>query len=295
MIRYYATRCEGGWNDQLVWIDPTTGHWFRGPLHGPHDQGPLDAPDLRSRLEQEAAGRPFLFDECRYTPGHRHLRVNRGERIPVESLQPDEGVARRGCLSAVRPLIRELRDLFHVVEPVQANRAAFGQAFREILILACTEVEAAWVGVLRANGVAPKKPTTRHYVRLLPVMRLGERRAQLRLFPEYGPIEPFRGWDPASPTQTLPWYHAYNRTKHDRESHLSEATLEHAIAAVTAVVLMGRAQFGRENFAASDAGYDELFAVHADPTFLPEEQFHIGPKGPFEWVPVPFGPAGAQP
>ncbi len=105
MIRYYAARCDEKWSDQLVWLDPATGRWFRGPLHAPHDHRDLDTPDLRSRLEREAGGRRYVFAECRYDPGQRHLRVSRGEHVTVESLDPDERAALLGCLVAVRPLV----------------------------------------------------------------------------------------------------------------------------------------------------------------------------------------------
>jgi hypothetical protein len=39
-----------------------------------------------------------------------------------------------------------------VIHLVNANRAAFGFALRQTLILACTEVEANWASILRANG-----------------------------------------------------------------------------------------------------------------------------------------------
>ena len=45
----------------------------------------------------------------------------------------------------------------------------------------------------------------------------------LPLYPWLDPIWPFRGWDASHPTQSLPWYDAYNAAKHDRESHFDKA------------------------------------------------------------------------
>jgi hypothetical protein len=54
----------------------------------------------------------------------------------------------------------------------------------------------------------------------------------------------FGDWDAASPTKSLTWYDAYNKTKHDREENLKFATLSNAVQAVGATVVMFHAQFG---------------------------------------------------
>lgn len=58
------------------------------------------------------------------------------------------------------------------------------------------------------------------------------------------PIRPFSGWGAAAPTKTLPWYHAYNQTKHEREAHLSSATVKHCIEAVAASIVLHSVRFG---------------------------------------------------
>jgi hypothetical protein len=66
-------------------------------------------------------------------------------------------------------------------------------------------------------------------------------------FPDYPwikPVAPFRGWDDGRPTQTLPWYDAYNAAKHDRENELKGATLRSVFGAVAACAIMIVAQFG---------------------------------------------------
>jgi hypothetical protein len=42
----------------------------------------------------------------------------------------------------------------------------------------------------------------------------------------------------------LSWYDAYNKTKHDREDNLNVGTLDNAVKAVGAAVVMFYAQFG---------------------------------------------------
>jgi hypothetical protein len=49
-------------------------------------------------------------------------------------------------------LFERLTELLEIIKPATANARAFGHASRQLLILACTEVESSWRGVLEANG-----------------------------------------------------------------------------------------------------------------------------------------------
>lgn len=93
-------------------------------------------------------------------------------------------------------------------------------------MLACTEVESAWKGVLVANEYSSLKNdrfSTNDYCRLNTALKLDEWELGLTMFSSYGTIAPFRGWEASRPTQSLPWYEAYNETKHDRETSLHRA------------------------------------------------------------------------
>ena len=105
-----------------------------------------------------------------------------------------------------------------------------------IIILACTEVEAQWKGVLEANGLTPSGSyfKTTDYVKLLPVMKLDQYEVALIRYPRISATGPFMGWDATKPTKSLSWYAAYNQVKHDRETKFEEASLQHAIEAVAA-------------------------------------------------------------
>ena len=120
----------------------------------------------------------------------------------------------------------------------------FGHKIRDVLVLACMEVESAWSAVLHANGFQKDRMTTNDYVKLCVPMLLSDFTILSSQFPVIEPIRPFSGWDDANPTESLPWYSAYNKTKHSRERNFPEATLEHAIHAVGAVLVMMCAQFG---------------------------------------------------
>jgi hypothetical protein len=66
----------------------------------------------------------------------------------------------------------------------------------------------------------------------------------LQSYPSYSAFVPYAHWDSNNPTKSLHWYDAYNKTKHDREGNLHYATLENAVHAVGAAVVMFYAQFG---------------------------------------------------
>ncbi len=143
-------------------------------------------------------------------------------------------------------LVDWLERIFMVVQPGPESERAFGHEIRNLLIIACTEVEAQWTSILRANGAVAVagRFSTQDYVKLLPVMRLHEYSVRFRQVPWLDPVAPFRDWVSARPTQSLAWYDAYNQVKHDRESNLNYAQLRHAISAVMANLILTWAQWG---------------------------------------------------
>jgi hypothetical protein len=142
-------------------------------------------------------------------------------------------------------LAERMWSCFQVVDPAEANMAAYGTEFRSILILAATEVEAQCKGILKANDYAGgSRWTTRDYVKLEPALRLADYSIGFLEYPWLQPISPFSGWSVDQPTESLPWYSAYNAVKHDREGNFPAASLENALAAVAAVVTIAIAQFG---------------------------------------------------
>jgi hypothetical protein len=180
-------------------------------------------------------------------PGEYYPRVWRGEHgpAPVEVCEAvwSDGVA------AARALFAEMRTAFRYVEPHPSNLGTFSHELRQLLILACTELEAAWKGILGGGG------STEDYVRLMGPLHLDEWEVSLALYPRVQPFRPFRGWHnpkttgvvpggPTGPSQTLPWYKGYNDTKHDRATRFDQASLEHVIYAMGAVHVMLCAQFG---------------------------------------------------
>ena len=89
-----------------------------------------------------------------------------------------------------------------------------------VLLLAATEVEAHWKGILKANRA--KCDSTKDYVKLLPAMKLDEYAIGVPFYPWLNPIRPFLGWTTDGSTKSLSWYDAYNAVKHDREAAFTQ-------------------------------------------------------------------------
>jgi hypothetical protein len=222
----------------------------------------------------------------------RSLAVNqyypRIYRPGAIALKPQQGMTQSAL--AVSVLTDRLEHLFRVIEPNEDNLKVFGHEIRSLLLLACMEVEAALRTILDANGNREERLGTGEYVKLRDPLRLPDYTLQLAFYPNAGRFAPFSTWEPSKPTQSLPWYDAYNKTKHDRENHFHEATLEHAIEAVCAAVILFYAQFGiREPHRFG------LFAQSKTPRFSLEERYlwkkaSKSQRKPFPgtWTPVEY-------
>jgi hypothetical protein len=133
------------------------------------------------------------------------------------------------------------------IEPSATGLSCFGHKTRELLILACTEVENQWRSLLQRANCARTSGgiyTTADYSRLIDKVYLEEFAISLRNGPVFKMVRPFSGWDPLRPTQSLPWYDAYNATKHDRDQHFDRATLDAALQAIAANLVLFSVRFG---------------------------------------------------
>lgn len=183
--------------------------------------------------------------ESAYKPGTVYKRIYR----PLSSIGnfyraiPQEKFTE--SFVSLRILLNKLEELFETIEPTQTNLSTYGHKIREVLLLACMEVESSWSAVLKENEYSTSgQLTTRDYVKLLKPMLLDCYELSLQSYPRFPSFKPFAYWDATNSTQSLEWYDAYNKTKHDREDNLRLATLYNTIQAVGATVIMFHAQFG---------------------------------------------------
>jgi hypothetical protein len=147
--------------------------------------------------------------------------------------------------SQLSVLLRQLQRICQTIHPSEENMEAFGHDIRNLLILACTEVESHWRAVLTANGYIRDRYSTNDYVKLEQPMKLGFYGLSFVEYPWLPPCRPFAAWGLlGTPTKELPWYDSYNQVKHDRETSFGRAKLRHVFDAVAANAIMVAAQFG---------------------------------------------------
>ncbi len=199
--------------------------------------------------------------ETDYEPGTAYKRIAWPVLGRANLLSTIDITTRTQSMVALRLLLLKMLDIFESVEPVPPNLEVYGHKIRELLLLAAMEAEASWAAILKANSYPPKgRLNTTDYVKLLKPMLLDGYSLELTSYPGFPGFAPLRDWDPSCPTQSLGWYYAYNATKHNREENLKEATLEKAIHAVGAAVVMFYAQFGASSFS-GDEGLSFLGSI----------------------------------
>lgn len=226
-----------------------------------------------------------VLSECQLAPGEYFARIWRGEDSPMpHEIYPTEWPS---SVSAASVLFRDMREVFRFVQPAGVGLRAFGHEIRNLLVLACMEVESACKAILRANSyVFSGNPTMHDYVKLSGPLRLPEWELSLPGQPDVPSFRPFAGWDgwppttppgvKPAPTAALDWYAAHHQVKHDRESNFPEATVERMIHAMGAVFVMVTAQFAGWRLPRAAAMSPMLMqSVHApfDFTILREPQW----------------------
>jgi hypothetical protein len=195
----------------------------------------------------------------------------------------------------LKTLTRQLDRICQTVHPAEETLSIYGHDIRNLLIIACTEVEMHWRGILHANGIDKSRYDTRSYVKLQEAMKLGDYTVRFPNFPWLPSVCPFGGWgDTGKPTQDLPWYDAYNATKHNREGEFAKATLAHAFQAISACIIMMAAEFGIAAGLDDDAELNSFFHLASTPAW-PLSDVYLHPDGchAADWTPIrfPFGAA----
>jgi len=188
-------------------------------------------------------------------------------------------------------LTAQLDRICQTIHPAPENLDVYGHDIRNLTILACTEVEAHWRGVLVANGIDKAKRLTRKdYVQLASAMKLGEYSVRFLRYPWLTPVAPFAGWGTTNiPPHGLRWYDAYNAMKHDRENEFQQSTLRHAFSAIAACYAMIAAQFGMDGIMHRNQLVHN-FHIAASPSWMPSEAY-VGASGsePSSWKGVHYG------
>lgn len=219
-------------------------------------------------------------------PGHYYPRIGKGPWSHRSSPYNDALVSAH---QQILLLHEDLNKIFTFVHPDSSQSSVFGHHIRNLLILAATEFEAQCVGILKANNALSNGQhfNTIDYVKLNAAMKLNEYELRLSMFPDYPTIRPFASWDVSAPTQSLGWYDAYNKTKHNREMEFSTATLGSAVSSVAAITAMFMAQVLGTDCNSPTLMLPRTFVCAAWPNFT-SEGYYTQPADRTTWIAVDY-------
>ncbi|MFW3146580.1 MAG: hypothetical protein ACMUIE_07190 [Thermoplasmatota archaeon] len=141
-------------------------------------------------------------------------------------------------------LIRDLLHLLEYIEPEGDNLSTYSQRTFDLLLKACTEIDANCKQILRANN---------HPVEGADIIRFSDLNGPMKLshynvicnnieFYDFFPFESFA--DPIRRQRIPSWYRACHDAISDREHYLSSASLSNVIESIGAVFVILSAQYG---------------------------------------------------
>lgn len=144
-------------------------------------------------------------------------------------------------------LVKDLQELFDYVEPADKNLGCYSYRIHALLLRACVEVEANCKAILSENGYARSDDLNMgDYKKIETTHRLSSFKA---VIPHWTGVQhtrtPFAGWKSGG---GLPWYQAYNASKHDRHMQFSQATFEQLLDACCGLLVLLSAQFHTNDF-----------------------------------------------
>ena len=182
-------------------------------------------------------------------------------------------------------ILDDMAEVFKVVAPHYQQRSVYGHAIRNIIILACTELDARMQDILANNGVNPNRKyfEMKDYFKLKDPLKLDEYELSFYRYGDLGTFSPFSTWENDG---QLYWYQAYNHIKHNREKHFAEAKLFNAINAIMAYAIILIAQYGYRN----DLWHEtvgKIIHIEKEPKWDLEDFYIKSPDGQRS-VPFPF-------
>jgi hypothetical protein len=165
----------------------------------------------------------------------------------------------------VRALIliqNDLQSILEYLEPSDECRTAYSYRIHALLLRTCIEVEANFKAILEENNFTP--PSNRSlnmtdYRKVDATHHLSSYEVMLPIWngapPIWKPFEPWKSVRGQSGHVGLPWYQAYNASKHDRQDEFKKANFENLVSAVAGLLVLISSQFCGQDFSAGPVTY----------------------------------------
>lgn len=144
-------------------------------------------------------------------------------------------------------LQKDFQELIDFIEPADTNLNTYSYRVHELLVRASIEVEANLKAILTENGYSHRDELKMtDYKKVEQSHKLSSYAVKVPYWRGVkGVRRPFATW---SDGKALPWYTAYNTTKHDRHQRFEDATFEQALDAICGLLALLSAQFLNEDF-----------------------------------------------
>lgn len=184
----------------------------------------------------------------------------------------------------------DLIKLFEFIEPSDTNFDTYSYRTHELFMRTCIEIEANFKAILKENIFNPINKdgnprseewwNIKDYKKINKTHHLSSYKVILPIWSGNNSVfTPFKEWESGN---TLSWYQAYNKSKHDRHSEFKQANLKNLLSAVSELVVILSSQFRTEDFSPGQT----LMALETNSYFKTEpaigEFFHI--EFPNDWT-----------
>ncbi|WP_157096255.1 hypothetical protein [Methylosinus sp. R-45379] len=153
----------------------------------------------------------------------------------------------------------DLQSIFEYLEPSDECNTAYSYRIHALLMRACIEVEANFKAILEENIFTPPRNRSTNmsdYRKVDASHHLSSYEVMLPIWNGSPRIwRPFEAWKPSRGLSNpggpgLPWYQAYNASKHDRHDEFKKANFENLVLAVAGLLVVISAQFRDRSFSA---------------------------------------------
>jgi hypothetical protein len=158
-------------------------------------------------------------------------------------------------------ILNDLQSIFEYLEPSDECRGAYSYRIHALLMRTCIEVEANFKAILEENTFTPPQHgllNMIHYRKVDATHHLSSYEVMLPIWngtsPILKPFGPWRSWRgrcmPQGEKISLPWYQAYNASKHDRQDEFKKANFGTLVDAVAGLLVLISSQFRDRDFSA---------------------------------------------
>lgn len=196
--------------------------------------------DFKNWSREEIVNPRLPYHRC-YRPLVQRANSDSFERCYL--LDDDYAVRPYSYTRAFFQLQKEMEELFLYVAPAFKNLKTYSYHIHELLIRICIEIEANFKAIFAENHYSKQEKdyTIEDYWKINVSHRLSDYKVIMPAWEGKSNVfEPFAGWKTST---TLPWYRAYNRSKHNRDKYFAEANLKHLMDAFCGLYVLLTAQF----------------------------------------------------